>query len=283
MKKLCLVFAITLSLYTLGQEKKAFQVFTRSGQEADYKDILKAAKKADVVLFGEFHNDAIAHWLQLELIKDLKEEKTITIGAEMLEADNQQVVNQYLKGEINQKQLDTLARLWGNYKTDYKPIVDFAKEKGISVVATNIPRKFANMVYKSGFDVLNSLSSQEKTWIAPLPILFNPELPSYKKMQTEMKEHGGENLPKAQAIKDATMAHFILNNIKKETTFIHLNGCYHSDYYEGIYWYLIQKNKDLKIITISVANQKNVMSYEKENINKADYVIAIDEDITKTH
>ena len=59
--------------------------------------------------------------------------------------------------------------------------------------------------------------------------------------------HGNQNLPKAQAIKDATMAHFILENWEKGKTFIHYNGSYHSDNFEGIVWYLKQENPNLYI------------------------------------
>jgi uncharacterized iron-regulated protein len=81
------------------------------------------------VLFGEHHDNSVVHWLQLEFTKDLAEKKPLVLGAEMIEADNQKQLNQYLNGEINQKQFDSTARLWNNYKTDYKPLVDFAKVK----------------------------------------------------------------------------------------------------------------------------------------------------------
>lgn len=68
------------------------------------------------------------------------------------------------------------------------------------------------MVFREGFEALNSLPSNEKKWIAPLPIPYDSTLPGYVKMIEMMGGHGGENLPKAQALKDATMAHNILEN-----------------------------------------------------------------------
>ena len=121
-------------------------------------------------------------------------------------------LNNYLAGKIDEKALDTLARLWNNFKTDYKPLVDFAKDNKLKFIATNIPRKFASQVFKGGFEVLEELSDEEKNWIAPLPIAYDATLPGYVKMKEMMGGHGGDNLPKAQAIKDATMAYFILKN-----------------------------------------------------------------------
>ena len=201
----------------------------------------------------------------------------------MLEADNQKQVNQYLKGEINQKKLDSTSRLWFNYKTDYKPLVDFAKENNVAFIATNIPRRFASLVFKNGFEALDRVSTEEKSWIAPLPILYDATLPGYVKMVQEMGGHGGENLPKAQAVKDATMAYFISKNRTENSLFIHYNGSYHSDNFEGIYWYLKQQNPNLKIITIATVSQKDISKLEVEHYNKATFIIVIDEDVTKTY
>lgn len=287
MKKRLLFVLFFASALVMAQDKKPYQIYTNSGQEASFKDVLKASEKAEVVLFGEEHDNAIIHWLQLELIKDLHAEfegkKTLVLGAEMFEADNQKQLNQYLKNEINQKQLDTTARLWKNYKTDYKPLVEFAKAKQIPFIATNIPRKFASLVYKNGFEALNELTPEEKSWIAPLPITYDAKLPGYVKMVAEMGGHGGENLPKAQAVKDATMAHFILKNRKEKSTFVHFNGTYHSNNFEGIVWYLKQKEPKLKMVTIATATQADIIRLDKEHINKADFIIVVDEDVTKTY
>lgn len=274
-----ILFSVTIQ----AQDKVPFLIFDGNGRETSYKDMLKASEKAEVVLFGEEHNNAISHWLQLELTKDLAERKQLILGAEMLEADNQKQVNQYLKGEINQKQLDTTARLWPNYKTDYKPLVDFAKAKNIPFIATNIPRRFASKVSKNGFEALTELTSEEKMWIAPLPILYDPNLPGYVEMLKMMGEHTSPNMPKAQASKDATMAYFILKNKKPETTFVHYNGTYHSDNFDGINWYLLQKEPKLKIVTIATVTQADIIRFEKENLHKADFILVIDEDVTKTY
>jgi len=284
MKQLIFTVAFLLtSLFGVSQEKKAYQLFDKKGKKVCYAKLLKAAENAQVVLFGEYHNNAIAHWLELELAKDLFTKKKIILGAEMLEADNQKQVDKYLNNEINQKQLDSTARLWPNYKTDYKPLVDFAKENKLPFIATNIPRRYASLVSKKGFEALDDLTAEEKTWIAPLPILYEANLPGYVDMMKMMGDHASPNMPKAQAIKDATMAYFIQKNLQPDTVFIHYNGSYHSDNFEGIYWYLKKTSPSLEIITISTVEQKDVEKIMDENYNKADYILVIDEDVTKTY
>jgi hypothetical protein len=98
-----------------------------------------------------------------------------------------------------------------------------------------------------------------------------------------MGDHASPNMPKAQAIKDATMAYFIQKNLKEKSIFIHFNGTYHSDNFEGIYWYLKKTAPNLEILTIATIEQKELKKISTEDYNKADYILVIDEDVTKTH
>jgi uncharacterized iron-regulated protein len=283
MKSIFLIFISSFFLFSNAQNKPSYLIYDQNGKKASYKDIINSSQKSDVLLFGEYHDNSVAHWLELEITKDLFGKTLLVLGAEMFEADNQKQVNQYLKGEINQKKLDSTARLWPNYKTDYKPLVDFAKENKIDFIATNIPRRFASLVFKNGFEALEKLSDEEKSCMAPLPFLYDATLPGYSKMAQEMGGHGGENLPKAQASKDATMAYFIAKNRKENSLFIHYNGSYHSDNFEGINWYLKQQNPNIKMVTIATVSQTDISKLEPEYLGKANFIIVIDEDATKTY
>lgn len=273
---------LLITAFTSAQDKQPYQFYTKEGKKTTYEKLLKAAGQTEVLFFGEHHDNSLNHWLQLELTKDLAENKKLVLGAEMIEADNQKQLDHYLNGEIDQKAFDTLARLWPNHATDYKPLVDFAKEKGIRFVATNVPRRYANKVYKGGFEALNELTAEERSWVAPLPIEYDKNLPGYVKMMEMMGGHGGDNLPKAQAIKDATMGYFIAQNLVPGTVFIHYNGTYHSDGFEGINWYLKRLKPGVKILTIAAVSQKDISKLEDEYFNTADFILVIDEDMTKT-
>ena len=284
MKKTLLLFALyLLSINSFSQNKTAYQLFDSKGKKVNYSKMMKSVNGADIILFGELHNNPIAHWLQYEVSLDLVKKGNLTFGAEMFEADNQDELNLYLRDSIDYETLDSLARLWPNYKTDYAPLVDMAKNNGQKFIATNIPRRYASMVFKKGLEALDSLTNKEKEWIAPLPIEYDPELPGYKNMLSMMGGHGGENFPKAQAIKDATMAYFISKNYIFGNKFIHFNGAYHSDNYEGILWYLKKSNPNIIYVTISTVSQANVEALEEENMGKADFIICVDENMTTTY
>ena len=205
-KLLSLFLALSFSLQAF--DKPAYVLYNAKGNKVSYEKMLKNLQKQDVVLIGELHNNPISHWLELEITQALSEKRQLVLGAEMFERDNQAALTNYLQGKITAKGLDSSARLWKNYKTDYAPLVNFAKEKNLPFLATNVPRKYASQVSRGGFESLANLTSEEKTWIAPMPIAYDANLPGYQKMLKMMGEHTSPNMPKAQALKDATMAHF---------------------------------------------------------------------------
>lgn len=286
-KSIILALIVLLS-YGMKNDKPAYRFYDSDGKKTKYKKVLKESLEADIIFFGELHNNPVCHWLQLELTKDIFEEKSssLVIGAEMFESDNQLLIDEYLQDKIAGKNFEREAKLWPNYKTDYKPLLEFAKVNNIDFIATNIPRRYASVVYKKGFEGLDSLTSEAKELIAPLPVKYDPELEGYKSMLEMMgggMGHGSENLPKAQAIKDATMAHFILQNMNEASIFIHYNGAYHSKNFEGIVWYIKQQNPELKILTISTEEQASLDSLKTEYQNTADFILVTPENMTKTH
>lgn len=287
MKKTITIVLAFVVLTAMKADKEAWKFYDRDGKKAEYKDVLKAAAKADIVFFGEQHNSSIVHWLQLQLTKDLYAEigDKLVLGAEMFESDNQVVLDEYLSGKIKEKNFEGDARLWKNYKTDYKPLLNVAADNNLRFVATNVPRRYASLVNSSGFEGLDSLSTEAYAFLPPLPIAYDPGLPGYKGMLEMMGDaaHGTENLPKAQALKDATMAHFILKNRENGQTFLHYNGTYHSDNFEGIVWYLLQEEPGLNIVTISSVEQDTIFELKEEYKGQGDFILCTPVDMTRTY
>lgn len=287
MKYFILFFAlITLSFSSVETDKPAYQIFDKKGKLVDYQEMINKATKSDVVLFGELHDNPISHWLELEFTKDLFKAQNgeIILGAEMFETDNQLLLNEYLSGQIREKNFEAEAKLWPNYKTDYKPLINFAKENNTGFVATNIPRRYASMVFYKGLNSLDALSDDAKKLLPPLPIHVNMELPAYKAL-LEMDEdgHADINFPHAQIVKDASMGYFISNAIPESGTFIHYNGAYHSDYFEGISWHIQQYSPGTNVMTISTVTQEDISALADEHMEKADFIICVPESMTRTY
>jgi uncharacterized iron-regulated protein len=292
MKLSAILLILTISIQAFSQDEAAYKVFTGEGRRADYEDILKAATKSDIVFFGELHDNPIAHWMELELTKSLfaVKGKDLLLAVEMFEKDNQIIIDEYFAGTIKETSFESESRLWKNYATDYKPLLNFAKENGLKFIASNIPRRYASVVSSGGFEALQSIPSEELKYIAPLPIEYDPDLACYKDMLSMGSSIGGmtggkvsENLPKAQAIKDATMANSIIKYWQKGQTLIHFNGSYHSDRHMGILWYLNKYNPSIKVTTITTVTQDNIEKMSDENKGQADFVIVIPSSMTRTY
>jgi hypothetical protein len=291
-----------------------------------------------VILFGELHDNPIVHWLQYQTTSDLlRVTPFIVLGAEMFETDQQAALNEYLNptdtsaktsttvtpmgavmgGDPHYDKLKKSIKLWPNFYTDYKPLVDFAKEHKLPFIATNIPRKYASLVYRGGFAALDTLPAEKKALFPAMPVPYDSSLGCYAEIYKATGGHGGQNLPKSQAVKDATMAWKIYNNLpnlhygeqvvpvstsNKKTNlfepmvFIHYNGSYHSDNHESIEWYLRQEEQataaaqmrsnstqPMTIITISARMQDDVTKLENDNKGAGDFIIVTPNNMTRTH
>jgi uncharacterized iron-regulated protein len=288
MKSTLIVLLLGLTFSISGQDKPAYKVYTAEGKKADYEDIIQLASKADFVFFGELHDNPIAHWLELQITKSLfsSKGKNLILAAEMFETDNQIMIDEYFAGIIKEASFESEVRKWSNYATDYKPLLNFAKDNGLKFVAANIPRRYASVVSAGGFEALDKVSPEGKTFIAPLPINYDPELACYKDMLSMgggAMGHSSVNLPKAQAVKDATMANSILKYWQKGQTVIHYNGSYHSDRYMGIIWHLKKYNPDVKVATVTTVLQDDINKMSDEYKGTADFIIVVPSDMTRTY
>lgn len=285
MKILCVVLAVIFTAQAKAQNYEAFQIFDSKGKKVSVEKMMKATTGKEYVFFGEYHDNPISHWLQLETTAYMfkKSGTNLQLAFEMFEQDQQQLLDDYLNGKVSAKEFKDSCRLWPNYKTDYKPLIDFAKDSSLYCIASNVPRTYANLLFKSGRAALDTLSDLEKSWIAPLDFTIDTTLSQYAAL-LEMASHmGGGNLMEAQALKDATMAHFILKYKKENNVVLHMNGAYHSDFYQGIMWYIRQKDKEAEILTISTVSQSDFSKLDKEHIGRADYIICVNSNMTSTH
>jgi hypothetical protein len=250
----------------------------------------------------------------------------MTLGAEMFETDQQNALNDYLTPtevensssqtpvspmmgmpkDPSYEKLKKAAKLWNNFYTDYKPLVDFSKENKLKFIATNIPRKYATLVYKKGITSLyetpvyntpylsytlgNTSPSCDTGAFKPdfkslLPPMFSYDstLKCYTDIFQMAGGHGGQNLPMSQAVKDNTMAYNIYKNYQNSELFVHYNGSYHSDNFQSIFWYLKNLDTQFNIITISTRMQNNVQKLDNENKGIADFIIVVPENMTRTY
>ena len=218
---------LTSALLTLGmavcaqQAPEAYRLYDAKGKPVTYAKMIETAAQSDVVFFGEIHNCVISHWMETKVLETLaRMYPGIKVGMEMLEADNQLIIDEYTSGVISSERFEDECRLWPNYSTDYEPLVYYAKRHHLPLIATNVPRRYASVVKEKGLAYLDSLSTEAKQFLPPLPIHYveneNAQAGfALMGMMGKAKGSKPELMAQAQAIKDATMGWFIAKNLNK--------------------------------------------------------------------
>lgn len=283
------LLTLALPLITVANSQaqipEVYRIFDNSGKEVSFKQMTDSLAKADIVFIGENHNCPVSHWMELKITEamHLIHGPRLVIGEEMMEADNQLILDEYMSRKISYDRFEREARLWDNYATDYYPVVYYAKENGIPFVATNVPRRYASAVNENGLECLESFSPEAKSYLPPLPIPFeyNDDEAAGKfgamQLLTRRSPEEMRNLAEAQALKDATMGWFIARNMPEDKKFVHINGTMHSDGNDGIIPYLLHYRPATKVSTVTSVRQEETSSLDPDNKGRADFYIVVDE------
>lgn len=150
-------------------------LFTRDGRPAGLADVVAASRLADVVFLGEYHDDAAAHALERAVLEALaplpnhRPGRPLTLSLEMFETDVQLVLDEYLKGLVRERDFLAAARPWKNYATDYRPLVELARERQLPVLAANAPHRYVMRVGRHGAPGLASLSEPARAFVPVMP------------------------------------------------------------------------------------------------------------------
>lgn len=255
-------------------------------KEVSLKTMIDALSKANVVFFGEEHNDSVAHALQLQVLKGLYEHKKsdLALSMEMFQSDAQLVLDEYRTGLIRETNLEKDGRLWKNYK-DYRPMVEFAKEKKLYILAANAPSRYTNRVTRNGLTSLNELGKDAKALLAPLPI-DTATGRYHEKFTALMGEHmGSMKIYQSQNLWDATMAWRIsrLNKKEPKKLIYHLNGRFHTDEKLGTFAQLKHYAPKLKCMNISSFSDESFAAPNwSEWKNLGDFIIVTDPKVKRT-
>ncbi|HEX7118198.1 MAG TPA: ChaN family lipoprotein [Longimicrobiales bacterium] len=218
-------------------------VDAEAGRPLDLRALAGRAAAADVVFFGELHDDAGTHRVQHALLAALAERRdTVVLSLEMFERDVQPVLDDYLAGRITEERFLAAARPWPNYATDYRPLVALARARGWPVVAANVPRRYAAMVAAGGLDTLRTLPAAERAAFIAREIAC-PRDAYFERFLAAMGGHAGAGADAAmvryyhaQCVKDETMAESIVAARSRwpGALVLHVTGAFHSDFGQGI-------------------------------------------------
>lgn len=284
---------LSILMFTFGSNAQIaysedqFSAYSGKGEPIRMDDIVSAAGNSDVIFFGELHDDAVGHAIQAEAFRRIVErygsERKIILSLEMFERDVQMVVDEYLASLISEQHFMSSSRPWGNYKTDYRPLVELAKEKKLAVVAANAPRRYVNMVSRGGRASLDRLSKTAKGWLAPLP--YAEASPEYsKKFKALMgpsaeARMGIDNILSSQSLWDATMAYWISDSLRmnKKALVVHLNGGFHTESRLGTVEHLLKYRKKARATVVTMRYETAFRTFDPaKHTDVGDFVILTD-------
>jgi uncharacterized iron-regulated protein len=151
----------------------AYRVYTGAGAPASLDDVVTAMAPHHVVFIGETHDDPTGHMLEAELLRLVYEaygeQRPIALSLEFFQRDVQSILDEYLSGLIQEKSFRADSRPWPRYETDYRPLIEFAKQNILPVIAANAPRRYASRVTEHGRESLSDLSVGARDHLPPLP------------------------------------------------------------------------------------------------------------------
>jgi uncharacterized iron-regulated protein len=221
---------------------------TKRKRFVDFETMSAALARADVVFLGEQHNDAGTHRLQLGVLEGIGRRRSgpVVLALEMFERDAQASLDSYLAGTLDESAFLARSRPWPNYATDYRPLVEFAREQNWPVVAGNVPRRLAQVVSRRGLGAVDSLPDADRALIAAqLSCPRDEYWTRFRDVMGDMSGHGMQLTPEqasamawrmyeAQCVKDETMGEAIAAAVAEHGTLVvHVNGSFHSDHRLG--------------------------------------------------
>jgi uncharacterized iron-regulated protein len=271
---------------SLSQHYKIYNSLKQKTKTID--DLVNDMADADVLFFGEEHNDSTGHYLEHTLFKKLSEKypDKLALSMEMFETDCQNILNEYLNGFIREKNFITDARAWPNYQ-DYRPLIELAKTNHIPVIAANAPGRYVNMVNRLGLNSLNQLSATGKSYLPPLPI-DTATGAYYEKFLQIMGGHqamAGIQMFQAQNLWDATIGWSLAKFYKTHPKYkiLQINGGFHSEEKLGAVSQLKEYAPQVRILNIATYADDSFDNPDWHKLSKnGDYIILTDPKLSKT-
>lgn len=291
--------------------EEAYRVFDAQGRRVTLQEVVSALADAEVVCVGELHDDPTAHGLEAELLGEVfarydrraapASKRSVALSLEMFERDVQTVVDEYLAGLIPERHFLLSSRPWGNYETDYRPLVEFARERKVTVIASNAPARYVTRVARLGPRSLDELSREAKSWLPPLP--FHPASEAYAAKfrrfmggdsmhtppaaQTPAAQaaHGASHLLDAQNLRDASMGHAVAEHLKREgnALVVHVNGRFHSEERLGVPEQILRYRPRTRVVVVTIVSGEGFPDFDAARVGRlGDFVILTDPTLPRT-
>lgn len=191
------------------QSTPASLVDARTGKSIEAEAFLAVLRTKAVIYVGERHDQPGDHGVQYAILRHLhREEASLAIGMEMFQVPFQEPLDKWSAGQIDETVLrreTEYDKRWGFDFSMYRPILEYARNRGIEVVALNAPKELAYAVAKDGVDGLSPELASE----LPELDLANEEHRALFDAEFDVGDHavegGVDRYYQAQVVWDETM------------------------------------------------------------------------------
>lgn len=237
-----------------------------TGEVVPFNDMLVRLAAADVVFLGETHTDETTHRVELGVYKGLVQKRDVVLAMEMFDRGVQPLLDSYLAGEIDEEAFLGASRPWAQYRSAYRPLIEHAKAEGLPVVASNIPRSLTRRIAMEGLGVLDTLGPDER---AQAPAVVMPNTPAYwRRVDNAVRGHigmmsmsgaGDQRLTSTQTLWDNTMGESCAIALDEHpgSLVLHVNGGFHSKYWDGTVHQLRLRKPGAKVLTVDIRPTRN--------------------------
>lgn len=206
------------------QEGQIIHVQTR--RPVSFEELIQKTKSLDVIYLGEEHHHRHHIDNANKILRTLLAEgRTATITIEMFGWDGQQALDAYVSQSTLSREAFIQASRWkenwgGSFK-DYEPLVQFAKDHHLTILAMNPPRPLVRKVARQGLQ--QALTDPDMVpW--GMDQESYPDDPAYQeKLVQQLKQcHGGmsdedyKRIYQASMFRDEGMAKTIVAYLEKE-------------------------------------------------------------------
>jgi len=269
-----------------------YRAYDSKGHAVTLQAVVDSLAGADVLFVGETHDNAVAHLLEAELLRRADQtfgaastrQRALALSLEMFERDVQTVLDEYLAGLITERHFLLSSRPWNNYQTDYRPLVEYAREHHLPVIAANAPARYVSRVSSQGADSLKSLLQVAvRSWLPPLP--FPPASEGYATKfnrfmgdDAQASPHGGLHLLEAQTLRDASMGYSIAEYLKhgRDPLVVQVNGTFHSEERMGVPEQLARYRSKARAVVVTIVPAENFPNFDADLGRLGDFVIITD-------
>jgi uncharacterized iron-regulated protein len=255
-----LAASVPLPATVSGRHVQGMAVDLHTQRAIPFDTLVNTVAQADIVAISEehYHPDIQAFALRMLQALEQRRRAQLALALEFLERDQQSAVDEYTHGAIDAETFKTRLGVSAAFMRHYFPLIDYARQQHLPVIAMNVPRHIARQVAKEGLQpTLQQLGDHERAYLpetlSAVPLSYRTYFLDAVASHHPVQGEQAERLVDASYLKDETMAAALAGFVEQHPGFsvLAIAGRFHFDYGKAIPALLQQRRPELRVIRIT--------------------------------